>query len=459
MNKTQKENGKISIFEQVVYGSGDIALNICYTVFSSFVLYFYTDTMFLNAAMAGIVILVSRIFDGVSDVIAGYIIDRTHAKSGHCIPWLRRGMIPYAVCFILVFTMPRSSETVMFLYLFVTYNLFNTVVFTMSNLAHLTLPAFVTDDQKTRSTMIVYKMLFAAGVQILIANITLPAVAALGGDQAAWIKLSVIFAAISIAVTLFTTSVVKERIKEDPEKPKEQVSLWKGLSCAIHNKYWLITLGLSATGTAQLVFSTTVSTYYFRAVVGNTALVGVFVLCMNLPCMIESLFMGRLFRYFTKSQIAMMGTIFQIAGNIIFILGPRTSYGILFGSALIRGIGFGVVYPLATAMVLDTIEYGEWKTGVRVQGILTSAQSVAQKVANGIGTVILGVVLTQVGYDGKAAIQSAAASSGIELFFKWTPMVVYIIQMVLLLAYKLDKEYPKIMEELAQRHAEGGLQQ
>lgn len=446
---------KISLREQIIYGSGDIALNICYTMFSSFVLYFYTNTMLLNAAMAGVVILISRIFDGISDIIAGHIIDNTKAKNGHCIPWLKRCMIPYAVCFVIVFIMPHSSTAAMLAYLFVTYNLFNTVVFTMQNLAHLTLPAFVTDDQKTRSTMIVIKMIFAAGTQIIIANVTLPAVEALGGDQAAWIKLSAIFAVISIVDTFIMTSVVKERILEAPatQEKKQNISIWKELNIAVRNKYWLITLGLAATGTAQLVFSTTISTYYMDTVVGNANLVGIFVLCMNLPCIFEGLFMEKLFHYFTKSQIALVGTIFQIVGEVIFIIGPTSSLAVLFISALIRGIGFGVVYPLATAMVIDTIEYGEWKTGIRVQGVLTSAQSVAQKVMNGIGTSVFGFVLTAVAYDGSKTVQVESAVRGIEGFFKWGPMVVYAIQLVLLLLYKLDEEYPQIMKDLEERRA------
>lgn len=446
---------RISLREQIIYGSGDVALNICYTMFSSFVLYFYTNTILLDAAMAGVVILISRIFDGISDIIAGHIIDNTREREGHCIPWLKRCMIPYAICFVIVFTMPHSSTAVMLAYLFVTYNLFNTIVFTMQNLAHLTLPAFVTDDQKTRSTMIVIKMIFAAGTQIIIANVTLPAIQALGGDQAAWVKLSAIYAVISIVITFIMTSVVKERILEAPaaQENKQSISIWKELGIAIRNKYWLITLGLAATGTAQLVFSTTISTYYMDAVVGNASLVGIFVLCMNLPCIFEGMFMERLFHYFTKSQIALVGTIFQIVGEIIFIIGPTSSLSVLFLSALIRGIGFGVVYPLATAMVIDTIEYGEWKTGIRVQGVLTSAQSVAQKVMNGVGTSVFGFVLTAVAYDGSQSVQTAAAARGIEQFFKWGPMVVYAIQLILLLLYRLDKEYPQIMKDLEERRA------
>lgn len=452
----EKNNIKISLAEQIIYGSGDIALNICYTMFSSFVLYFYTNTIFLNAAMAGLVILISRIFDGISDIIAGHMIDNTKHKDGHCIPWLRKCMIPYAICFVIVFMMPKSSTIVMLFYLFVTYNLFNTIVFTMANLAHLTLPAFVTNDQKTRSNMIVFKMVFAATTQIIIANVTLPAIEALGGNQAAWIKLSVIFAIIGIVITFIMTSVVKERIFDEDVEVKEKtgLSLLQELNIAIHNKYWLITLGLAATGTAQLVFSTTISTYYFDAVIGNAALVGTFVLCMNLPCVFEGFAMNKLFDFFNKKQLVLFGTILQIIGEIIFIIGSTESMAILYGSALIRGIGFGLVYPLASAMVIDTIEYGEWKTGVRVQGILTSAQSVAQKIMNGVGTSLFGIFLTWVAYDGTRTSQEVSTVSGIENFFKWAPLVVYGIQLILICLYKLDDEYPQIMKELEKRKSE-----
>lgn len=445
----EKEN-KLGWGKIIIYGSGDVALNICYTMFASFVLYFYTDTILLNAGLAGTVILVSRLLDGVSDVIAGHIIDHTHAKSGHCIPWLRRCAIPYAVCFVLVFTMPKTTTVGMLVYLFVTYNLFNTVVFTMANLAHYTLPVFVTDDQKTRSTMITMKMFFAGGCQVIIANVTLPAIQAMGGDQMAWIKLSAIYALIGIVITFIYTSVIKEK-EVEVEKKEEEVSFKEGLKAAFQNKYWLIALGISITATLQLVFITTISTYYMSAVIGNVALVGTFIIFSNVPGMPVTFFMGKLLNHFSKRTLCIFGTILQLVAGVIFILGPTDSFVVLYSTAAMRGIGFGMVYSLASAMVIDTVEYGEWKTGVRVQGLLTSASTVAQKLANGLGTAVFSMVLTAVAYDGSKAVQAAETVRGIEMVFKWAPMVVLLIQMVLLLAYKLDAMYPDIVADLKKR--------
>ena len=449
----EKKN-KIGWAKTFIFGSGDVALNICYTVFASFVLLFYTDYVFIAPAVAGGVIFASRIFDGISDVIAGDIIDHTHTKSGRCIPWLERVAIPYAVSFVLVFTMPRSNAVVMGVYLFVTYNLFNTIFFTMANLAHITLPIFVTDDQDTRSLMITMKMFFAAGCQIIIANVTLPAIQALGGDQAAWIKLSAIFAVVSVIFMTFVSSVIKEKecTEESAEKSKENdVSLFQAIKYGFQNKYWLIALGICMTATLQLVFITTISTYYMRVVLGDANLIGKFILASNLPALAVYLLMGKFFRYFNKQQICIAATVIQIIGGLIFAFGPVTSMPILYISAVLKGGGFSAVYALASGMIIDSVEYGEWKTGVRVQGVLTSASGVAQKLGNGLGTAVFSAVLSCLAYDGSKEVQTQAVISGVTAVFKWVPLVVLVLQLILLFAYKLDKIYPDIIKDLENR--------
>ena len=157
---------KISIFEKVLYGSGDIGLNAMYTLFSSYVLYFYTDVIGMNAAIIGSVILASKIFDGISDLIAGQWIDTHKGKGGHCIPILMKWSIPLVVTSVLVFLVPDTSSAVRVLFAFVTYNLFNTVMYTFVGLAHNTLASYATDDSVSRSQMLCYKMLFAAATHV-----------------------------------------------------------------------------------------------------------------------------------------------------------------------------------------------------------------------------------------------------------------------------------------------------
>jgi GPH family glycoside/pentoside/hexuronide:cation symporter len=123
----------------------------------------------------------------------------------------------------------------------------------------------------------------------------------------------------------------------------------------------------------------------------------------------------------------------------------------LFVTALIRGIGFAFIIGLVNAMSSDTIEYGEWKTGVRVQAVLISATSFTAKVVQGLLTAAFGFFLTIIGYNGLARAQMPSTVGGIEAFFKYVPIAIYIILIVILLAYKLDKEFPGIIKDLKDR--------
>ena len=195
---------KISLFEKIIYGSGDIGLNAMYTLFSSYVLFFYTNVIGMNAAIIGTVILISKIFDGISDLIAGQIIDTHKSKRGHCIPVILKWTIPMLVAITLVFLVPESTVAVRVAFVFVTYNLFNTIVYTYVCSAHCTLASYVTNDPQERSQMMVYKMMFAALTQTVMANVILPMVEFFGGQnsQSAWIKAVLVFGGIG-AIFLF----------------------------------------------------------------------------------------------------------------------------------------------------------------------------------------------------------------------------------------------------------------
>jgi GPH family glycoside/pentoside/hexuronide:cation symporter len=180
---------------------------------------------------------------------------------------------------------------------------------------------------------------------------------------------------------------------------------------------------------------------------------GTYVTLSNLPGVFLMFLIPLILHKVSKRNLAFFGTILCLIAQIIFCLSPTSSVTMLFVTALIRGVGFAFIMGLVNAMTADTIEYGEWKTGVRVQAVLFSAKSVSEKVALGLLTAAFGFFLTIIGYDGLAKAQIPAAVGGIEAFFKYVPIVVYIILIIVLLAYKLDKEFPGIINDLKDRKA------
>ena len=117
----------------------------------------------------------------------------------------------------------------------------------------------------------------------------------------------------------------------------------------------------------------------------------------------------------------------------------------------LRGIGFGAFSSVIYGMLADTVEYGEWKTGVRTQAINVTANGVGQKIGSGLGTAAFGGLLTMCGYNGMAEVQTASAVSCIRIIFIVAPIAIYLILIVLAWLFKLDKQFPQIQKELEER--------
>lgn len=443
---------RISLIEKVLYGSGDIGLNAMYTLFSSYVLFFYTDVIAMNAALIGTVIMISKIFDGVSDLIASQLIDTHKGKGGHCIPVLLKWSLPMLASVVLVFMVPDSTVAVRVAFIFVTYNLFNTVLYTYVCMAHGSLASYVTNDSEDRSQMLIFKMLFAALTQTIMASAMLPMVNHFGGmqSQSAWIKSILVFGAIGMVFLVLNVVFVKERV-DNPAPPENII---QGVKCALKNKYWVMGLILTLAGNFGLTFNLSISVYYLNQVMGNMGLMGTFVACSNLPGVVLCVICPFLLKKFTKRQMVLFGGVLMLIAQIVFIFSPESSVSMLMFTALIRGIGMGFCMGMAGALIGDTIDYGEWKTGTRVQGVLFSASSVGAKIGQGALTALFGFFLTAIGYDGALEVQAASTISGISAFFKFGPLLIAIVVIITIYFMDVETRNPEIIKELEARKAQ-----
>jgi GPH family glycoside/pentoside/hexuronide:cation symporter len=331
-------------------------------------MYFYTDVILMNAALIGTVIMFCKIFDGVSDIIAGQLIDKHKGKRGHCIPVLTKWSIPMLASVVLVFLVPDSTIAVRVAYIFITYNLFNAAMYTYVGLAHQTLPSYVTDDPVTRSQMFCYKMLFAAATQTVMASAILPMVEFFGGQtsQSAWVKSILTFGVIGLVFLFLNVLFVKERV--DNDAPSENILV--GLKNAVQNKYWIIAVFITLITNVILLFNLSISVYYLNAVVGNMGLMGAFVAASNLPGIVLMFVIPFMLKKYSSKKLVIFGTLIMLVAQVVFLFAPVDNVALLIGTALLRGIGFSFPMGLYSAMLGDTIDYGVWKTGVQANGML-----------------------------------------------------------------------------------------
>lgn len=192
---------------RVSYGLGDTACNVVFGMITALLTLFYTDYAGISVATVGLVMLISRFFDGTSDAVMGFIIDRTKSKWGRARPWLLWMAVPYAVSAIAMFCVPQTNETIQFWYIFVTYNFCTTICYTAINVPYGAMSAYMTRSSEERNMLSIFRMALSPIGKILSVTFTLPLVRLMGNDQAAWIKVMSIWSVIAIVLLLICFGV------------------------------------------------------------------------------------------------------------------------------------------------------------------------------------------------------------------------------------------------------------
>ena len=444
------------IFERFSYGCGDFGCNIIYTAMSAFLLFYYTDYAQVNAMAVGTIMMVSRFFDGISDIIMGVIVDRTKSKFGKARPWLLRMCIPFAISGVLLFSVPTSwASTPKLVYVFVTYNLVSTVIYTAINVPYSALNALMTQDPYERSVLSIFRNLLATAGTLIINTFTLPLVEKFGNDASAWTKTFCVFGFIAVVAFLLNFFGTKERVKPaatGEDGKVEDVPFKAGIKALFKNKYWIMMTGMLALFFLMYSVNGGATVYYAKDILGDRNLVSTINGIFNIVQILGMFFIAMLVKRFGKRNIFALGLIFDIIGMLVLNFSGG-AMALIVVSSVIRGVGNACGGETMWAMVSDTIDYGEWKTGYRTEGLVNSACSFGYKIGNGIGSALLGIILEVGGYVGEAATQTASAIHSIEICFVWIPIAVYASGLVIMKFWKLDKEFPQIIVDLNERQA------
>lgn len=450
-NAYEGENRSLHMKERIGYGVGDFANNMMYTPVNSFFTYFLTNVAGLGAGVVGTILLVSRLLDGVSDLIVGSLMEKIHSKHGKARPWLLWWCIPFAVSLVLMFTAPDFGTTGKIIYAFLTYNLAVTVVYTAINLPFGSLAALMTKNQTERGYLNISKMVFAFGGGMVVNAATLPLVKYFGNDSSAWQKTFLIYGVVAIIFFLIVFFTTKEAVTEKAKKAgsEEKVNIPQALKSLIKNKYWMILLAIFFLNSVVNAFIG-VNVYYAQYIMNDDSLVGNLSIFQNIASFAAFAVCTGIIRKIGKQKIAISGVAISFIGYAMVLLNP-TSYAVLYIAAIIKGVGNAALSGVMYGMLADTVEYNDWKSDIRAEGLVFSANSIGQKIGSGIGSAVLGWVLAAFGFVSSSAAQPASAISGIRVIFLYVPLVVFAIMFIILLFYKLDKEYGHIVEDLEKR--------
>lgn len=447
-------NASLSFMERLGYGIGDYSGNLIYSSISAFLLLYYTNVIGADAAIAASIIAVSKILDGISDLIMGRIVDKTKSKYGKARPWILRLCIPFAISAILMFSVPASLKgTSMYIYIFLTYNLVSTIFFTGINVPYAAMNGLMTTNQYERGLLGNFRMLLATAGTMTVNTYILKMVGKFGnGDQynrIGWTKTFIIIGIVTIVLNLITFATCKERVVEDvsSKDSKEKISFIEVLKGLFTNKYWV--LNVIAMFVMYFMMSTFFGSaaYYAQYVMGDISLYAPIANVLSISQILIMFITPFIMKKIGKRNTMFFGTIVSTIGFLLTAI-VGANFDLQLVASAIKGMGFGCSAAVMFGMLQDAITYGQWKNGYGSSGMGNAASSFCSKVGSGIGTAALGWILSAGRFDATAVVQSSSAVGAISIAFAWLPLITMVIGAVCIYLYDLDKFYDKITADL-----------
>lgn len=450
-----EERKYLKWYNKVGYGSGDIAGNVVYALLSAFVMIFLTDTVGLNAGIVGTLIAVSKLFDGVSDIFFGAMIDKTHSKMGKARPWMLYGYFGCALCLVAIFSIPAGlGDFAKYAWFFVAYTVLNAGFYTANNIAYSALTALITKNNHERVQMGSIRFMFAFGTSMLIQAITVGFVAKLGGGASAWRTVAIIYTIIGVISNTLSVLSVKELSEEElaegdevTGEVEEKYNLIDAFKILVHNKYFLMICG--AYLLMQLYSATLgMGIYFMKYVLQDELIYGKFAWAINIPMIAGLLICPSLVAHF-KGMYKL-----NIGGYIIGTLGRAGvmleaymgNIPLMFAFTAIAALGMSPLQGDMNALIATTSEYTRLTTGKRVDGTMYSCTSFGTKVGGGIGTAIAGWLLAASGYVQNATVQPDSCIKMLHVMYLWLPMIFNLLITVILTRLNVEKaveEYDK----------------
>lgn len=412
--------------------------------------YFCTNALGLSAAIVGTLMLACRLFDGVTDLVAGIIVDKTHTKWGKARPY-ELCIIGVWVTTVLLFSCPNFGTVGKTIFVFLAYTLNTSVFVTLESASE---PVYLRRAFKTNQDQA--KILSTSGILVMIfstiAGIALPLLISMWGSQpGGWTKISLVFAIPFGIMGTFRFLFIKEMddFTETTDKEKK-VTLKEALKILIENKYILI---YSVTMLLQNLITniaSAVALYYAQYILGNLALNSVLSM-IGLFVPFALIFLPKLMQKKGLMGIARICTLAAVVGYLAKIFGS-ISFPILVIASIVVALAGLPLNMMGHIITIECIDYGEWKNNVSgVEGVYGSLSGFAIKVGTGLASAIVGIVMGMAGFDGTLEVQSAMANASIVALTVFIPAALSLIQYLVIRKYDLNDKIEQIRQELDAR--------
>jgi len=441
------ENNELSLKSKIGYAAGEFGQTLFWVAISFWLMNFITDELKLPSALAGIAILIAKLWDAITDPIVGQLTEKTETKWGKRRPWLLFGAIPFGLCFLLMFTnVGITNNITLFFWVTLVYMLLNTA-YTCVNIPYNSLLYNISADYNQRTSVSGYKSMFAVVATLIAAGAAQPIMQMFPTSRTGYMGLGAVFGLLMIIFVFIPFLTVKERRISEPQKT--QGNIFKKNAEALKNKpfrFILITWMMNTIGMSMIMANLV---YYFKYVYNDEGLVTIAMVVLILASLVFIPITVKLSTKIGKNKVYAIGMIFYLVAVLgLFFLGHVLGIVFIYVIMFVAGIGLSSHNVTPWSMVPDTIDYGYVKTGVRNSGVYYGLWAFVIKVGSALSLFFLGIVLDIFGYIPDVA-QTDSSLLGIRLALGPIPAVFFIIGIIYLFRYPLTmKECAKIRETI-----------
>lgn len=433
------------------WGAQAVSYSFAFTILG-YITYYCTNVVGLSASVVGTMLLISKLLDGVTDIIAAIIIERTNSKWGKGRPYVL--FMPLAWIFmVLMFSTPTFGAAGQLVYIFMCYFMVNSVCITLVNAAEPVHLARSLKNAADSSTVLSLGGLLS-GIAGVIAAIVLPLmITGLGTQTHGWTYICLIFAIPCSLLSLVRFTAIKEckNIAENTtcNKERKKFGLTDAIRVLVANPHALILIIVQLLANVFSGLQSGVSAYYFQYIMGDLNKMSTVSAASGLA-MFLIVFAPMLIKKTSVKTVMYIGMVCGIIGGLLKMI---PSIPVLIVAHLFSGVAVIPTGMLLPSLLIDCMDYNEWKTGERVEGIFGSMNSFAMKLGSGIASVSIGLLLGIVGFEGKAATQTIAANDMINALFSWSTALIFFLMIVVFHFYRIDKEIPRVRKELEERRS------
>lgn len=434
---------------RAAYGIGDYAICLYWSGVGLYLLYFYTDVVGISPLYAGWIYAIGITWDAITDPFMGFIAERTRSKWGSYRPFIIFGSVPLALSFVLLFWVPPFEGTFLFLFLLLV-NIFHRSCFTIVSVPYSSLTARITDDSDERTKLTTARMLAASFGTFSISAAGFPIVLFFGSgnESTGFLFLGLISGSIAILILAITVYFVKERTFD----PVNQINAnFKLIAKSVSQNYpfWIVFSSILILGSTAIMFNNNLI-YFVKYSLDLHAYQGLLLGTSGGFTLLAIPFWALLALRLGKRNSWLIAMVWLLVGFLAFYFYPTQSLSELLIILAFLGFGNGATGVLFWSMLPDTIEYGEWKTGIRTESSLYGFMTFAQKGAIGISALLLGIILTNIGFIPNET-QSQETLDSLKMVMSWVPISGVILSLVMVIFYPINKSFhAKLLKDIAE---------